>query len=86
MNGGRLSDDEAFFLGIRQFREQLTREVKAEAFERPLRMIAVRYPEEAEQIQSLLDETTGSIAPPVRERLEAMLQQIEQQYQEDFAE
>lgn len=86
MNGGRLSDDEAFFLGIRQFREQLAQESKADAFERPLRMIAVRYPEEAEQMQSLLDENAGPIAQPTREQLEAMLQQVEQQYQEDFAE
>lgn len=86
MNGGRLSDDEAFFLGIRQFREELAGEAKADGFDRPLRMIAVRYPEEAEEMQAMLDETDGTVAAPMRERLEATLQRVERQYQEDFAE
>lgn len=86
MNGGRLSDDEAFFLGIRQFREELAGPARVDACERPLRMIAVRYPEEAEEMQALLHESDGTLALPERERLETMLQKIEQQYQDDFAE
>lgn len=86
MNGGRLSDDEAFFLGVRQLREQLAGEAKSDACLLPLRMIAVRYPEEAEQMQILIEEADGVVAGPTRVRLEAMLQQVEQQYQEDFEE
>lgn len=86
MNGGRLSDDEAFFLGIQQFREELQGEGKADGLLQPLRMIAVRYPEEAEEMQTMLEASGGDLAGDTRERLETMLQKVEAQYQEDFAE
>lgn len=85
MNGGRLSDDEAFFLGIRQFREEMAATGDAERLQRPLRMIAVRYPEEAGQIQARLETAASPLPEPLREQLEELLVQVEQQYQEDFA-
>lgn len=86
MNGGRLSDDEAFFLGIRQFRQELDGGGHADVLQRSLRMIAVRYPEEAEQMQAILEASEGAVSAGDRQRFEEILVQVERQYQEDFAE
>ncbi|HVB39274.1 MAG TPA: hypothetical protein VNE83_00095 [Terriglobales bacterium] len=54
MNGGRLSNDETFLLGVGELRGQLNSPApNQEVAERALNRIAVRYPEEAEQLRGL---------------------------------
>ncbi|HET9784680.1 MAG TPA: hypothetical protein VFP94_06965 [Terriglobales bacterium] len=54
MNGGRLSNDETFLQGVGELRAQLTAPAPdAAAADRALARIAVRFPEEAEQLQEL---------------------------------
>jgi len=54
MNGGRLSNDETFLLGVAELRAQLQAAAPdGEAALRALARIAVRYPEEAEQLGDL---------------------------------
>ncbi|MGH9467580.1 MAG: hypothetical protein ACRD1Y_09515 [Terriglobales bacterium] len=51
MNGGRLSNDETFLLGVEELRAQLGAPAPdAAAAERALARIAVRFPDEAEQL------------------------------------
>ena len=54
MNGGRLSNDEAFLVGVDELKRQLAAaEPDGTAVERALTRIAVRYPEEAESLREL---------------------------------
>ncbi|MGH9487451.1 MAG: hypothetical protein ACRD04_07655 [Terriglobales bacterium] len=54
MNGGRLSNDETFLLGVAELRTQLAAPVAdAAAAERALARIGVRFPEQAEQLSAL---------------------------------
>jgi len=74
MNGGRLSNDETFLLGMGELRGQLNAPApNQEVAERALNRIAVRYPEEAEQLRGLW------LAPsPERgEVVDAMLQSLD---------
>jgi len=51
MNGSRLSNDESFLLGVAELRTQLASpEPDLDAAERALTRIAMRYPEEAEEL------------------------------------
>ena len=57
MNGGRLSNDEAFLQGVEEFRQELDAGAPdADAAERALARIAIRYPEEAETLRELWPE------------------------------
>lgn len=54
MNGGRLSNDEAFLLGMTELRAQLdAAKPDSGTAERALARIAVRFPEEAEELGAL---------------------------------
>ncbi|HEY8056850.1 MAG TPA: hypothetical protein VIE13_13170 [Terriglobales bacterium] len=54
MNGGRLSNDETFLLGVEELRTQLSAAAPdIAAAERALARIAVRFPEEADQLSGL---------------------------------
>lgn len=54
VNGGRLSNDETFLLGVDELQAQLQATAPdAAAAERALARIAVRFPEEAEQLTVL---------------------------------
>ena len=60
MNGGRLSNDEAFLQGVKELRQQLgAREPDAGAVDRALARIAIRYPEEAETLRELWSNRLG---------------------------
>ncbi|MGH9475935.1 MAG: hypothetical protein ACRD1C_06350 [Terriglobales bacterium] len=51
MNGGRLSNDETFLLGVEELRTQLGAALPdGAAAERALARIGVRFPEEAERL------------------------------------
>ncbi len=51
MNGGRLSDDETFCLGVEELRTQLDAgTADAEATQRAIARIGMRYPEAAEEL------------------------------------
>lgn len=54
MNGGRLSNDETFLLGVSELRAQLQASAPdSAAAELALTRIGVRFPEEAEQLTAL---------------------------------
>jgi hypothetical protein len=54
MNGGRLSNDETFLQGVGELRAQLAAPAPdAAAADRALARIAVRFPEEAEELVDL---------------------------------
>ncbi|MGH9413784.1 MAG: hypothetical protein ACRD0Y_08585 [Terriglobales bacterium] len=58
MNGGRLSNDETFLLGVEELRAQMcTASPDAAAAERALARIGIRYPEEAEQLATFWRDT-----------------------------
>ncbi|HEY7839408.1 MAG TPA: hypothetical protein VIC54_12505 [Terriglobales bacterium] len=77
MNGGRLSNDETFLLGIGELRGQLnTPAPNKEVAERALNRIAVRYPEEAEQLRGLWLAASAERG----EALDSMLDSIEAQH------
>ncbi|HZT72876.1 MAG TPA: hypothetical protein VE996_04425 [Terriglobales bacterium] len=82
MNGGRLSDDEAMLQGLRQVRAALAGEAPAEPPHQALRMIAMRFPEEAENITALWMRAPSGH----RQEIETLLAEIERQHAEDSAE
>ncbi|HXE31465.1 MAG TPA: hypothetical protein VN515_06660 [Terriglobales bacterium] len=75
MNGGRLSDDEAFLLGLGELRAQLQEAVPPPAGP-ALTRIAMRYPEEAEALESAL---AGADLPRARR----LLADLEAQHRAD---
>ncbi|MGH9525368.1 MAG: hypothetical protein ACRD2F_01730 [Terriglobales bacterium] len=80
MNGGRLSDDEAMAQGLAMLRAGLAAGIGAsEPPAQALRMIAMRYPEEAERLEA--DWRAGEAA-----RVQGALAAMEQQFAEDCAE
>lgn len=79
MNGGRLSDDEATAQGLAMVRAQVADGIgAAEPPAQALRMIAMRYPDEAEQLEA--DWRAGRTA-----EVAAELGEIERQFAEDCA-
>lgn len=83
MNGGRLSDDEAMAQGLARLRETvrggMADSLEGEPPAQALRMIAMRYPEEAERLEA--DWRAGRAAA-----VTAQLAAIERQFAEDCAE
>lgn len=79
MNGGRLSDDEAMAQGLAMLRAGLAGIGAAEPPAQALRMIAMRYPEEAERLEA--DWRAGEAV-----RFSGELAAIERQFAEDCAE
>ncbi|HUX66534.1 MAG TPA: hypothetical protein VMV31_03505 [Terriglobales bacterium] len=75
MNGGRLSNDETFLLGVAELRTQLQSAAPdGEAAQRALARIAVRYPEEAEHLGELW-------SGPQAQACAALLARVEAQHQ-----
>ncbi len=63
MNGGRLSDDETFCLGVEELRAQLGAAVgDAEAVQRAIARIGMRYPEAAEELTAAWRQPTEAAA------------------------
>ena len=84
MNGGRLSDEEAMAQGLGLLRQRLASAgAEAEAPQQALRMIAMRFPEEAERIEALWADVAR---PEGRRQIEHVLAEVERQYAEDCAE
>lgn len=84
MNGGRLSDEEAMAQGMGLLRQRLASAgADASAPQQALRMIAMRFPEEAERIEALW---TDVARPEGRLQIESVLAEVERQYAEDCAE
>lgn len=82
MNGGRLSDDEAFLLGAGELRALLQAATPdLGAVERALTRIGVRYPDEAEQLRQLWKENHRRVPS-----LAGILAGLEAQYLADTAE
>lgn len=83
MNGGRLSDDEAMAQGLAMLRETvragMAGGLEVEPPGQALRMIAMRYPEEAERLEA--DWRAGRGAA-----VTAQLAAIERQFAADCAE
>ena len=87
LNGSRLSDDEAFRQGMRQLRAELRAAAPdTAAVQRALRQIAVRYPEEAEELQIHTAATPTGDWPTQAPRWEALLVRLEAQHAADWAE
>lgn len=83
MNGGRLSDEEAMAQGLQQVRARLAESTVGDGPPlQALRMIAMRFPEEAEELEALWETIVQS---DHRERIELLLARVEQQYAEDCA-
>lgn len=75
MNGGRLSDDEAFLLGVVELRNQLeAAHPDLAAAERAFTRIAVRFPDDAERLRELW---------PDAESCEQLLTELEVQQRAD---
>lgn len=75
MNGGRLSDDEAFLLGVVELRNQIeAAHPDMAATERAFTRIAVRFPEEAGRLRELW---------PDPEQCEQLLTELEAQQRAD---
>jgi hypothetical protein len=80
MNGGRLSDDEAMVQGMALLRAQMASlGAGAEPPAQALRMIAMRYPEEAERIEAAWRQGQATTVT-------AVLGEVEKQFAEDSAE
>lgn len=79
MNGGRLSDDEAMTQGLAMLRGRITGSLGPEPPAQALRMIAMRYPEEAERLEA--DWLAGHASA-----VATTLAEIERQFAEDCAE
>ncbi len=78
MNGGRLSNDETFLLGLADLRSQLAAaRPDTDATERAFTRIGIRYPEEAEQLRAQWRQ--GAAA----ESLNAELLALEDQHRSD---
>jgi hypothetical protein len=78
MNGGRLSDDETFCLGVDELRAQLRAPAAdAAATQRALARIGMRYPEAAEELEA---------AWPHREEAAALLDTWTARHAEESAE
>ena len=53
MNGGRLSDDEVFLLGMEELRRQLaSARPDTDAAQQALTRVALRFPDEAEELRA----------------------------------
>lgn len=80
MNGGRLSDDEAMVQGMAMLRAQMAAlGAGAEPPAQALRMIAMRYPEEAERIETAWRQGQATTVT-------AVLGEVEKQFAEDSEE
>lgn len=79
MNGSRLSDDAAFAEGSRMLRSVLSGAGDDDTAERALRMIGMRYPEEADSLRALL-------AAQSREQCVVSLAAVEERHREEESE
>lgn len=77
MNGGRLSNDETFYLGLSELKRQMAAPTPdEEVADRALARIAIRYPEEAEQLRECWGERQ-------LEHLQRLLAAVEAQHAQE---
>jgi len=77
MNGGRLSNDAAFLIGVEELKAQLAADAPdAQAAERALTRILIRYPEEGEALAASWRRSESAVCTQ-------LLADLEQQHAEE---